>query len=434
MKDYDETSTENSCGRIRVLWLSHFAPYPPKGGADQRSYNMIKELSGIADITLVALAGRAKVEAFYPTLEQGLLEIELEMKKLCREVILIPHGLPGRSINRIFMAARSLLLRKAYDVECLRSSAFTHALDSILLRSVFEVVHVDTIGMWQYANDLLPLKILNHHNIESHMMERRADKSSLPLRFYLANQANKLRKLESEVCDQAHLNLTCSDLDSKRLQLRASARCEAVPNGVDTDYFSRKKAYVPERPAKLIFVGGLDWYPNKEAVDYFFNLIWPTLQTSLPLATIKIVGRGRNDAAERAASLSDRVVITGFVQDVRPHLEQATIFVCPITDGGGTKLKLLDAFAMGLPVVAHPVASEGIDAIDGVHFLGASSPEEFVAAISKIEQNAELALRLSENARSLIEQKYAYNVIRAQIHRIYKGAACSAASSRTVCI
>lgn len=405
--------------RPKILWISHFPPFPPKGGASQRSYNMLKELSSYADITLIALAGRSRLLANYADEGLALAEMTRALGALCAQVILVPHGRLGRQSNRLLMALKSLALNQAYDVAWLRSSKFAEELKAVLAGTSFDVIHVDTIGMWQYVQRENGYVVLNHHNIESHMMSRRAAKRHLIARFYLEHQAEKLRRLEQKACTAVDMNVTCSEMDSQRLRRHADANCHVIPNGVDTDYFTRSRPYTPSSDPRLIFVGGLDWYPNREAVDYLIADIWPAVIKLIPQSRLTIVGRGRSPLLEKAASMSTDISLAGFVADVRPYLEDASVFVCPIMDGGGTKLKVLDAFSMGVPVVATPASIEGIDAVRGKHYLSAETADQFAECILSLATRPDLATRLSACARELIDSKYAYRIISKDLKKIY---------------
>jgi glycosyltransferase involved in cell wall biosynthesis len=384
---------------------------------------MIKELSLIADVTLVALIDRQKLKRTSKSEMEAIREIRNELLKICNRVSLVPHGALSRTANRLYVACKSLLYFSAYDVQWLKSKNYQRALDEVTSSASYDVVHIDTVGMWQYTKDLRPSKILNHHNIESAMMARRATKFPEPIRAYLNLQSRKLGRLESVAGAAAKMNLTCSQLDSNRLMEHVSCHCEVIPNGVDTDYFTRSTPYQSKQHAKLIFVGGLDWYPNREAVEFFFESIWPRITARYPQVSVTIVGRGTCDIANRYARITPNVTVTGFVDDVRPYIEDHSVFVCPIMDGGGTKLKILDAFAMGIPVVANPIACEGIDVIPGEHYIPAISSEDYVRAIGCLQENEAVAQHISRNARLLIEREYAYSVIRKKIHDVYRQSA-----------
>lgn len=398
---------------MKILWLSHFAPYPPKGGAMQRSYNMIKQLSGDEEVTLVSLVSFSKVSSFYGDYEEGYREIKNELEKICKHVELVPYGRYKRKLTKIFNGFKTLFTRDCFDVVSLKSSELQIRLDDVLQQRDFDVMHVDTIGLWPYIKETCIPVILNHHNIESHMLERRAQMAKWPFKTYLKIQANKLYKLERKASQIAEMNITCSTLDGDRLKEHGKIKVVTIPNGVDLDYFTRRKDYDLSKGKELIFAGGLDWYPNRDAMVFFSEKIWPLLNQKKSDKPFKmtVVGKGVIPSLNELSNKDSNLKVAGFVDDVRDYLEDAGIYVCPIKDGGGTKLKVLDALAMGVPLVAHPISCEGIDVTNGKDVIFAESPQEFAEAIMSLSDDELLRKDLSQNGRLLIEELYSYKKI-----------------------
>ncbi len=386
----------------------------------QRSYNMLKIVAKSEDVTLLSLATYSKITAYYGDYAQGVDTVQAALSELCDEVILVPHGGNyNRKANKSINGFKSLFSSDAYDVVSLRNQNMLEQVDALIKNGSFDLVHLDTLGLHQYVEKTNIPIILNHHNIESQMMQRRAENAKPPLSYFLKSQAKKLRKLEDKVCKNIALNVTCSEFDAKILDGREATKTTSIPNGVDLKYFSRTSSYVSKDTANLIFVGGLEWYPNKAAMLFFADHIWPTLREEVDHATMTVVGRGRVNALNRLADDDERFRVTGFVDDILPLMESADIYVCPIVDGGGTKLKVLDALAMGIPIVAHPIACEGIDVIDGKHVIFAESAKDFTAKIVLLNRNEALREELSVNGRKLIEEKYSYEVVGKKLLKTY---------------
>ena len=229
-------------------------------------------------------------------------------------------------------------------------------------------------------------------------------------KLYFRRESGRLRQYESEVCVRFALNITCSDLDSKRLlRLAPTAKVLAVPNGVDCEFVQPRG--VASDPKSLVFVGTMNWYPNVDAMLFFLREVWPRLKSLRPELTMDIAGSNPpRTFFEMAASLTD-VRVHGFVPDIRPMLEAAALFVCPIRDGGGTKLKILDAFAMQKCVVAHPVACEGIDVSANVNVVFAAEPEEWVRRIDELLNDAARRAAIGAAARELAKSRYSFDAI-----------------------
>lgn len=390
----------------------------------QRSYNMLKIVSKPEHVTLLSLATYSKITAYYGDYEHGVDTIQDALSELCDEVILVPHGGNyNRKANKSINGFKSLFSSAAYDVVSLRNQKMAEQVNAQVKNGSFDLVHLDTLGLYQYVEKIRIPIILNHHNIESQMMQRRAENAKPPFSYFLKSQAKKLRDLEDKVCKSVDLNVTCSEFDANVLDSREAAKTISIPNGVDLKYFSRTNQYVSKKTAKLIFVGGLEWYPNKAAMLFFAEHIWPILREKMEHATMTVVGRGRVKALNRLAATDERFQITGFVEDILPLMESADIYVCPIVDGGGTKLKILDALAMGIPIVAHPIACEGIDVVEGRHVLFAKSAEDFTAKIILLSRNEALREELSVNGRKLIEEKYSYEVVGKKLLKTYSACA-----------
>ena len=406
---------------MKILWLSHFAPYPPKGGASQRSYNMLKQLSKYADVSLLSLAPYSKIASFFNNYEAGIEEIEHELGKYCDEIRLIPHGRHKRQTAKTLNALKSLVRNDSYDVVCLESKELETSLTKALAENNYDAIHLDTIGLWPYVANLdIPL-ILNHHNIESQMLQRRASKTSWPLSQYIRSQESKLQKLEIQAGAKARINVTCSRDDGQRLSEIGIDNVAEIPNGVDLSYFSRRQNYqATESGIDLIFAGGLEWYPNRDAMIFFAKKVWPQLKAKAQAATMTVVGRGSIPLLNDIAATDSSFKVAGFVPDVRTYLEQASIYVCPIRDGGGTKLKVLDALGMGIPLIAHPIACEGINVRNGEHVIFAETPKQFCDAILSLSADPELKMKLSANGRQLIEEQYCYNKIGEKMAKVYQ--------------
>jgi len=276
----------------------------------------------------------------------------------------------------------------------------------------FDAVHFDTISLAPYKSLLPNLpSTLDHHNIESDMMFTRSSKEKNKIKqFYFWQEAIKLQKYEKQHCPKFDYNLTCSELDSERLlRISYTSKERVIPNGVDTKYF--KPIEAEKVPDSMIFAGGLSWYPNIDAMHYLADEIWPLLKQKIPDITMSVIGKNPSKKLLNLGKKDKNFNVYGFVDDVRPYIAKSMIYVCPIRDGGGTKLKILDALAMGCAIVAHPMAIEGIDLKHDQNVLIANSAEEFVKYITLLLNNPLLRKKLSENGRQVVIDKYSYTSI-----------------------
>jgi glycosyltransferase involved in cell wall biosynthesis len=285
-------------------------------------------------------------------------------------------------------------------------------LAALLAEQAFDVVHFDTISLAVYRDLVNGLRtVLTHHNVESHMVLRRAEHETNPLkRHYLRREGRRLAAYERRMCGRFDVNVTCSALDSERLaEVAPGVRTVEVPNGVDLDYFRPEGGR--ETPGRLIFAGRLSAYANRRAARYIVKEIWPRVRERVPGASLDIVGADPPPEATELARDDPRVRVPGFVDDVRPYLDGAEVYVCPITDGGGTKLKVLDALAMGKAIVAHPIACEGIEVRDGESVVMATTPDKFVARIAGLLEDPARRRAVGAAGRWLVEERYSYATI-----------------------
>lgn len=401
----------------KVLWLSHFVPFPPKGGNLQRSYNLIKELSKYHDVTLYSF-NQSKVIGTDSLLDDA----KKHFSDFCTVAEVLPIPSESSSFKRALLLLKGLLPWRTYTISWLESKEFALKLQALLANKNFDIIHVDTISLAPYVSHLKNVKlVLNHHNIESAMMLRRTEnETNLLKKFYFYQEGVKLQRLERRICNKFDLNITCSDLDSERLKTTTGVtECLSIPNGVDLDYFQPRT--VPVKPKSLVFAGGLSWYPNLDAMTFFLKSVWPDLVKQIPGISLTVIGKNPPEWMMDMQKEYSNLKVTGFVDDVRPYISEAEIYICPIKDGGGTKLKVLDSLAMGKPLVADPIACEGIDVVNNHSVVFASSPSEYIETIRQLINNSATRAELGRNGNKLIKEFYGFESIGKKMANTYSG-------------
>ncbi len=403
---------------MHILWLSHFLPYPPKGGASQRSFALLREASRRHRVSLVSLIQRAK----HPTRAAVDQAVEA-LRLIATDVVAFPNPSDHSRLRWMITAGASYFHPQPFDVNSLRSRPMFRYIADLARRNRIDVVHVDTVGLMPFTAALpgVPI-VLNHHNVESAMMGRRAEREPHRLkRHYFAREERKLGRLERQTCSAVAANLVVSELDAQRVErVSPTARTRVVANGVDTEYFESNPA-IAVRPKSLVFAGGMNRYPNADAIEFFVSQIWPTLVADDPDRTAAIVGRNPPPSLVRATSDS-RLRAPGFVDDVRPWLDEAATYICPIRDGGGTRLKILDALAMRKPLVATGLSVEGLELVEDVHYLRAETPAEFVGQVRRLETDRPFAGRLAAAGRAFVERHYSWTKIGGALDLAYREA------------
>ncbi len=383
----------------------------------QRSYNLLRELSRAHDVIFLAFNQKAHLS------DDGLFEAQAELSKFCHIQKVLPIPCDQHRFGKVVLAIRSLLTMLPYTINWLKSDDFRREVEGAVRQHKPDLVHFDTISLAPYITCVQGVPTsLNHHNIESDMLLRRArNERSIAMKLYYWQEGKRLRQSERAWGGRSDVHLVCSAIDAQRLRrIVPGAAIRVIPNGVDLEYFSPSRVDSVPVEKSLIFAGRLNWYPNILAIRFLLDEVWPMLTSADPAISLVLVGKSPPRDLEMHFSASKRVKFTGFVPDVRPYLKSATVYVCPVFDGGGTKLKILDAMAMGCAIVAHPIACEGIEVQDGVHVLFASTAKEFVEKVMSLLGQSALRQQLGGAARRLVELKYSFTGIGKELSDCYQ--------------
>jgi glycosyltransferase involved in cell wall biosynthesis len=271
-----------------------------------------------------------------------------------------------------------------------------------------------------------PAIVVDWHNIESEMMWRYAKTTGNWAKRIAAKRTAKLiERAEERLLDTPATHTVTSERErQKLLARRPNTNIQVIPNGVDTSFYTATKiAEACRRRGKsdskstILFVGSMDFHANVDAVTWFSRTAWPEIARNHPDLHFTIVGR--DPTPEVRALASDRIHVTGTVDDVRPFYASAVAAVVPLRSGSGTRLKILESMAAGVPVVSTQLGAEGIDVEHDVHILLADSAPDIVAAVHRIASSAEVRSRLSQAARSLVCRVYDWSIIGEQLYRIH---------------
>jgi glycosyltransferase involved in cell wall biosynthesis len=415
---------------MRVLWLSHVVPYPPKAGVLLRAYNLLKSVAEHHEVDLIAFIQRPLLETFYADIDLGLEECRTELAKYCKSVTFLPIAKATRPLGKLRTAWESLFCRDGYMASWLNSAAAREVIARRVAGQRYDIAHFDHLSLAVYRPLLTDTpSTLGHHNAESHMLLRRVEhEKSILKKLYFRQEAARLARFERNIAAWFRLHITCSELDSQRLLVTMpNARMFCVPNGVDTQYFT--PVAQAQTPNSLIFIGTMNWYPNVDAVKYFLREVWPRLRAEVPAATFDVVGAGAPPTLKELAARSAGVTLHGYVPEIRPLLGRAALYVCPIRDGGGTKLKILDALSMEKCIVAHAVACEGIAVTPEIDVVYAESAGDFVAQIKRLFADPERRRMMGAAARQLAVGKYSFKAIGARFTAALRGVANEAPQS-----
>jgi glycosyltransferase involved in cell wall biosynthesis len=401
----------------RLLFLSANLPYPPHSGATNRTLHVIRELRRSFSVTLLAFARRQH--------QAGALQRATAQEALRQEVsvMLAPEPIAAEwSITcRLWNHGRSVMFGRPYTYYDYSSDRFAANLAAALSDSPPDLVHLDSLDLYRWCAGLPDVPITcTHHSIESELLRRRAECLSAPAAWYIRHQARLVEKVEQSVCPAFALNLMMSDREADALRrLVPTARTLVVPNAVDTEHLHPRPA-AGRVPSRLVFVGPMYVFANRDAVSNFLSAAWPTVREIVPDASLRVVGSCPRDARKQLEKVPG-VVCVGKVDDLTAELAQAACAIVPLRLGGGTRLKILDAWAMATPVVATSIGCEGLAAEDGTNILIADEPGEFARAVGTVLHDPDLARRLGESARRTVEEHYDWRKIGVTLRAAYHG-------------
>jgi glycosyltransferase involved in cell wall biosynthesis len=400
-------------GRPRLLMLCQTLPYPPDGGVHLRTFNVLRLLAREFDVTALFFYRRADRG------DEAAVRAAVHALGAFARTEAFPIDSEHAPVRLIWDHARSVMSRRAYTWYVYQSRAVRARVASLLANEPFDLVHIDSLDLSSFLPMLGRVPVVCvHHDIESELLRRRAGvERSRWRRAYLSLQSSLVRALEREWCPALSANVVVSDLDGERLRrIAPGSRTLTVPNGVDIEEFLPE----PRTGGTVVSVGGTNLFPNADALTYFSDRIAPRIRELRPGVEMRWIGRVGAGIRER---VGDMVELTGYVTDIRPHLRDASCFVVPLRVGGGTRMKILTAWAMGLPVVSTSVGCEGLDAIDGVNALVRNDPREFAEAVTEVLSDAALRERLARAGRATVERTYSWDVIGEAMLDAYRGLA-----------
>lgn len=405
---------------MNILFLISQIPYPLDTGAKIRSYNLIKHLVQHHQITLVS---------FQNTTED--IQKVHALRNFCTDVKTIPRSDVNRTINKYGLLFLNLFSYYPYNIQKQYSRKMERVIANWTNEGKFDLLHCDSLQVSRNALSLNSLpKILTEHNLESVIFRRYCEKeTNLIKKLYIYLQWLKLRRYEEMACKSFDYCVACSEHDKKILSdMVDSQKIHVIPNGVDTEYFRPTnhhlslRTYSPQ-PNSLIFTGSMDWLPNEDAMVYFTSCIFPLIKKKIPKVMLSIVGRNPTKKLKGLTKEDRSIEVTGRVDDVRPYIARSSVYVVPLRIGSGTRLKILEAMAMGKPVISTTIGCEGIEATPGENIMVADDPKDFAEKTVELLRDSELRQKIGRAGRLLVEERYDWQRIAKLLDHVWKNAA-----------
>ena len=402
--------------RLELLYVSLFPPSPATFGAQRRVEGILTALSARHRVTCVSFLS--------PHLDRAVAE--RAMREYCAEVVFVPSRAEW-GLGKRLLQLGSLFSRESSERRFFGSKVLQRTLDDLLVRRPYDVVTIEAPYLAGYRlrqappGAPVPRIVLDEHNIEHDLAKQSRDASQSPLRR-LHHAVNWRKILREEIAAWTELDgvtFTSNDDAARARALVPGVRAAVIPNAANVDYFRPRSELPPPDGRTVLFFGTLNYFPNRDGVQYLLREIWPILERTHPGARLKLVGP--HPTPEVVAQKGPRIEVAGLVDDLRPHLAEAAVVVVPLRTGGGTRFKILEAMAMGKPVVSTTLGAEGISATPGRDILLADDPPSFAAAVGRILDDSRLGAQLGQAARDLVVARYSWAAVARELETFLRG-------------
>jgi glycosyltransferase involved in cell wall biosynthesis len=397
---------------MNILFLSTRSPYPLISGHSLRTYHILKGAAQNHNVTFVTFVQLPEHELKKENLDH--------LRSFCKAVY--PFKIPVdfskvKLASSLFINLFSPLpfVAQKYDAPLMRQK-----IREIMQTEYIDLVHVDMLPLTVYINEFENLpRILVNHKVESVRLYRWFQTEPNPIKkAYLGLQWLKLRAFERSAMEKFDGCVVVSETDKELLRsMGVKNKLFVVPNGTDTKFFKPNQNKVIEN--SVLWIGHMDVHTNRDAVLYLWKEIYPILRQKYPEVKMTFVGTAPPKEIAEAANEDGQVRVTGFVDDIRPYIDEAAVIVIPIRIGSGTRLKILDSMAMGKAIVSTSVGCEGLNVDDGKNILIADDPEDFADKTIELIKNTSMRIILEKNALELAKS-YDWDLIREKQEIVYQ--------------
>ena len=389
---------------MNILIVSAQFPYPTRSGFTTRVYQIARHLSARHNVTLLSYAARDQLD--------GVADLATRMS------VRVVESKPPAPMGKRLAQALTIASSRAYCCREVYSEAMQDAIDELCSTGNFDVIQLESSLLCSFRFPRHTRVVVVEHNIEYELLQRMCEgERSLPRRVFNRVEYTRFRRFEEACWKRAAACVVTSEREVDAVHTCApETPLAVVPNAVDPDYFTPSGG--PVDTHTLVFNGTLKYRPNVDAVRYLIDDIWPLVRHRYPDATLMLTGC--NDDVDVRALMKPGVRFLGEVPDIRPYVRRATAVCVPIRIGGGTRLKVLEALAMGKPVVSTAVGCEGVAVRDGEHLMIADDANAFASKIFQVFENPALRSALGQAGRRLIETRYSWDLAGARLESLYR--------------
>jgi polysaccharide biosynthesis protein PslH len=386
---------------LRVLWVKSGGMVPLNTGGKIRSFNLLKELARKHEVTLFTFYGADANDTHH------------ELSQYFAKVICVPLRLPAkRALAEALDYARNVFSWQPYTVTKYCRPVVARALLELLQTEKFDALVCDFL----FSSGVVPWewpvpKILFTHNVEEQIWRRHFEVTrNLIWKLVAWREYLVVRSAERRYVRRADHVLAVSENDRSVFSgYTDPAKITVISTGVDVDFF--RPGAVPEQAETLVFTGSMDWMPNEDAILYFVEAILPYLCVEFPNIELRVVGRSPSRRLLALAAQERHLRVTGSVEDIRPHVLSSAVYVVPLRIGGGTRIKIFEAMAMGKAVVSTSIGAEGLPVRHNENIVLADEPEDFARQTARLLKDRVAREKIGRTARALVEQKYSWRTV-----------------------
>ncbi len=391
---------------MKILFVTEQFPYPLDSGGNIRTFHIIRQLAKVHTVILAACERSGLTSADYE-----------QLKPYCSEIKMFPP-VPRDIFRQGYYLIDSLFGEKPYPI----NRNYSHQMRQWIQRKAgnVDIIHFNHLDAACYADDLSGVFVFDTHNLISNIYKKLVEKESNILKkWFLGVQLKKTLAYETRIIRKIRLCLVCSNPEKIEIEsFVPGVRVQTVPNGVDTGAYrlDENRAFKPS-DRNLVFVGAMDYLPNSDGIRFFYEEVFGILQKRLPDIHLTVVGRNPPESIKRIQNKN--LTVTGFVEDIGQWVGKADLMVVPIRVGGGTRIKILEGMAQGIPVLSTKIGAEGIDADHEKNIFIADTPEEIADGVIKLLENPDLRKSLARAGRELVEKEYDWNVVGQRLLAVY---------------
>lgn len=373
---------------MRILFLSQRVPYPPNRGDKITTWRLIERMRRTHEVCCIAFSHGEADEA-------GAREL--------RAMGITIHTVPYHDRSAKLLSLPLLLGSRPLTLGVYGSSQLQRLVDTEIASCDLAYAYSSSMGAFLEPH-AGKKRVMHFGELDSDKWRQYSRRMGPPMSWIYAREARTLLAFEQRIARAFDENVVCTALEQQIFQQQIpGASCMVLPNGVDLEYF-HPRANQP-REAHLAFTGVMNYHPNAEGCAWFVDSILPLIRKRHPGVSFSIIG-AHPDKSVRALARVPGVEVTGFVEDTREHLRRASISVAPLRIARGIQNKVLEAMAMGLPVVGTTCATQGVGARDGEHYLVRDDEQAFANAVIELIDDKQRRAQLGQYARGFVEQHY----------------------------